>query len=434
MLRSWACLLFLPGFVLAAPLPDKKAATEKYLEQLWAEMDKDYVTALPAAYRLHHHAGKVEFLARKLPPIRADKDDTIMHLNALDSEDEKVWKPAMEQLRYHHPALAIPYKEQLDSVATPAGQKRWLLAIRSPWTDFSNQDLTEPLTYREARGPNGLQRYVEHKAKQNFGSHSCQLQLPQEMGESQDTPSWLGLSLLHFAEVDSATRALAKFAQGDERMKLTQFAIRQSKLKKPDWNMKHDRASIKKILPEYDLFKILQLMIELEQHPKLEEIIADLVFPIAITLEDQEKLLNQLVSEDEKTWTVAYEMLLKFHVYLNFTAEDLCQREWPEGTLNRLYGVLGWYSRESIKASQFTSVSVDDSKLGKSIRFRQKNGSAGFEVCPLKQLRSESWRSIRLLLPVLAQRDTPASRKLIEQVAKGHPDILPTREAKALLK
>jgi hypothetical protein len=155
MLRMMLCALLCPALVLAAPLPDKKAATEKYLEQLWAEMDsKDYVVALSAAYRMHHHAGKVDFLAKKLVPIRADKDDTIRNLKALDSDDEKLWKHALAELRYHSVGLTHGFREQLDFVTTVKGHERLLDANYAWWNYSATDTLSKPLTLNQKQ-PNG---------------------------------------------------------------------------------------------------------------------------------------------------------------------------------------------------------------------------------------------------------------------------------------
>ena len=425
MLRTIACLMLLPVLALAAPLPNKNTAAQKYLEQLWAEMDSsDYVIALSAAYRLHHRPGAVEFLATKLPPIRADKDETIRHLKALDSEDEKEWIPALEELRYHHPGLSHPFKEQLEYVTTTKGQERLLKANDCYWNFYGTDTLTMPIRL-QPWGQGGNQEIQLVTKELNRNGFTVQPAADSEV----DMRRQLCLLILNQFQTEKSQRVLAGFVEGHQTMKITTYAKKLIQLKPAVLNFKHTTDSIHKVLQENGIDNSYWVMLELDQQPKLEELLQDTLIPIAISVKDHEVLMKELVAEDEKTWKPACKKLQLFHPLLNYTADELCNREWPKGTLNRFYSVM--LNTDELAAGNFDSISFD----GIIFSFQQnKRFKRGLWVRSLRDFNCATWNEIRLLLPVLAQRNSPAGRKLIEQVAKGHTDIQPTREAKALLK
>lgn len=100
-----AVLLSLICPSLAAPVPkDDREAEEKKLEALWLKLlDGDQLTML----RLARSKRMLEFLDRKLHPVRLTKDQAEKWLADLGSDDVKVWQPAYDNLFENDPRLAV---------------------------------------------------------------------------------------------------------------------------------------------------------------------------------------------------------------------------------------------------------------------------------------------------------------------------------------
>jgi hypothetical protein len=78
------------------------------LEESWANLEKPEPVASRALLKLASTpAETTAFLKSKLTPIKLDEDDLQGLLDALGSQDETVWKPAYETMRYLDPRLAM---------------------------------------------------------------------------------------------------------------------------------------------------------------------------------------------------------------------------------------------------------------------------------------------------------------------------------------
>jgi hypothetical protein len=54
-------------------------------------------------------------------------------------------------------------------------------------------------------------------------------------------------------------------------------------------------------------------------------------------------------------------------------------------------------------------------------------------VAPLADHRSSRWQCARVAILAVQRADTSEAKAVLRQLADGHPDILPTKEAKAAL-
>ncbi|MEO2089926.1 MAG: hypothetical protein ABGY75_10575 [Gemmataceae bacterium] len=103
---------FLITSVVAAPVPkDDREAEEKKLEAAWLKLlevnrlgDHDITLA---SLRLARSKRMLEFLDRKLHPVRITKDQAEKWLADLGSDDVKVWQTAYDHLFENDPRLVM---------------------------------------------------------------------------------------------------------------------------------------------------------------------------------------------------------------------------------------------------------------------------------------------------------------------------------------
>ena len=78
------------------------------MEQIWTDLAKAEPWSSRALLDLYDRPAKtVAFLKEHLKPLKLSQEDLDKLLDALGSEDEKVWKPAFETLTYFDPRLAM---------------------------------------------------------------------------------------------------------------------------------------------------------------------------------------------------------------------------------------------------------------------------------------------------------------------------------------
>ncbi len=119
-----ALVLAIPG-ALAAPVPVDKAAKEKELETLWAELYKDEPaasTALLKLFKQPEHA--VPFLKGKLRPLKLEEKRCKDLLKDLGDDDEKIWKAAWDELDYLDPRLATDLQSLMNDVTEKPSRTR----------------------------------------------------------------------------------------------------------------------------------------------------------------------------------------------------------------------------------------------------------------------------------------------------------------------
>jgi hypothetical protein len=158
----------------AAPVPADKAAKQKELDGLWAELYKDEPAAAHALLKLFKqpdHA--VPFLKAKLLPLKLDGDRCRQLLKDLGSDDEKTWKEAREELDYFDPRLAIELQTLMAEVTEKPARTRLVELLSTREADsLAGQDVTLSPVGNDGfnfRANNGSW-WAEHKIERIGGS------------------------------------------------------------------------------------------------------------------------------------------------------------------------------------------------------------------------------------------------------------------------
>ncbi len=115
----------------AAPTKVAKEALEKVgaakprLEACWIDLEKEEVAASRALLELDDHAeDAVRVLKGKMRPLTITSEQVNGLVSKLSSADERIWKPAFEELEYFDPRLAIGLEDLMDHVTeSPARQR-----------------------------------------------------------------------------------------------------------------------------------------------------------------------------------------------------------------------------------------------------------------------------------------------------------------------
>jgi hypothetical protein len=139
----------------AAPDRAAPAAGRKELEDLWADLAADELTASRALLRLAARPKEaVELCTGKLKPLRIDARRVRDLLADLGSEQEPTWKAAAEELAYLDPRLAIDLPTLMDEVTDRVPRARLVAILSGDRTAAQLLDKKEPITLGRHGGPN----------------------------------------------------------------------------------------------------------------------------------------------------------------------------------------------------------------------------------------------------------------------------------------
>jgi hypothetical protein len=121
----------LHGVGRAAPAPTARPVSRKELEDLWADLAGDEITASRALLKLADRPTEaVALCAEKLKALTIDEKGVRALLADLGDEEEQTWKSAVEKLEYFDPRLAIDLPTLMDAVTDRVPRAR-LVAILS---------------------------------------------------------------------------------------------------------------------------------------------------------------------------------------------------------------------------------------------------------------------------------------------------------------
>ena len=428
-MRCTICLLYLSTSLIAAPVKATLATYEKELDALWSGMDDpDHVVAACAAYRLHKHSFGVEYLARKIKPLGATKERLKSLMQDLNSEEQLVSKSAVEALSTVPPFLELSAPEQIELLRTRDAMSEWVRLCQG--IGFSDRVHSIKYVGKTEDGSITFQYEASRGVDTRISTISSSI-LPVEKW-----PLWrwnrLHLAVVIMASNRSKTayRALKDFSEGEARLAITKAAKESMESPpKPPAVPKTLEEFIKAIT--YDATENLLLLTAVDSQRKLESLIAPKVFAINATKQQQLAWLKDLESDKESIWKVAYEKLSFYHPQLTISIWELNELVTSESGVTRLYGVLASMDTETLKDYRYSSFKIHDGTLLFHSVF---GGKSALRLQEIGDLRPASWNFTRLMIPVLKHRGTPEARNLLEEIAKGHPDILPAREAKAVLK
>ncbi len=136
----------LGGSGRAAPAPPARPASRKELEDLWADLAGDEMTASRALLKLADRpAEAVALCGEKLKALTIDEKRVRALLADLGDEKEQTWKAAVEELEYFDPRLTIDLPTLMDAVIDRVARAR-LVAVLSGRTAVMLLQEKAPIT------------------------------------------------------------------------------------------------------------------------------------------------------------------------------------------------------------------------------------------------------------------------------------------------
>jgi hypothetical protein len=111
--------------VIAAATPFEAIPDDGAWEAWWADLEGREADATRALLKMSARPNEaVTFLKARMKPLKIEPDAVRALLAKLASEDEKIWKPAFEELEYLDPRLAIDLEDLMNEVTEAPARQR----------------------------------------------------------------------------------------------------------------------------------------------------------------------------------------------------------------------------------------------------------------------------------------------------------------------
>jgi hypothetical protein len=413
----------------AAPVPADLKADRARLESLWDDLAAPrWVDRSIAVYQLLDHPKGVEFLCGKVKPVSATADDLKRWLKAINSDDEKVWKPAFAELQYHDPRPVLTTAEQVELVDTDAGKTR-LMTLWVPG-QIMNPEQANRVTLKV----NGAKVWCEWHVGEN--GLSTEFEVPKFPG--QDRSVWQRVALaaytLHRADTKESRAALARLATGLKDARPTKAAAELLKAKvsavADRFNGQHWDA-----LLGGDPADTIAAVVALREAKNTPTFLKAKLPAIAATKDQIVKWVQAFDTDDRGA---AFTELCYYRPTLALTLAEQCDllsTDHGRGTLFQFWSEdegrpPAWWSF----GSKFQLIPTDQGLTLNWIRNGERPPPPLEAPVPeLKQQTCAQWQRARLAILALERGKSDDAKAVLKQLADGHPEILPTREAKAAL-
>jgi hypothetical protein len=418
---------------LAAPVPDDLKGDKAKLEQLWNDLAAPrWVDRARAVYELLDHSKGVEFLSQKVVPVNAPADDLKKWLKAINSDDEKEWKPALAELEYHDPRTALTPAEQVELVNTDAGKKH-LMNIWMPNFLESHRGVHR-MTLQLKDGKVRSEWYV--------GDEWAGTEFDPKDYFATDRAAWqraaLAAHVLHRADTKDARTALTRLADGHKDARPTRLATSLLKAKVPEpaaeFTDKHWDALLGFKRADLVPAELVGAVFTLREAKNVPAVLKAKLPAIKATKEQVTKWVQALDTDGDDRRSALAE-LCYFRPSLALTLGE--QMDLLTTHRGRAWLFQLWWQDFGVPPpqSEFSQgcvfTATDD---GLTAAWPRKEVPP--LVAPVPELSKQTcvqWQRARLAILALERMKSDAAKEVLKQLADGHPDILPTKDAKAAL-
>lgn len=419
----------------SAPVPVNRAAEQKQLQAHWNELTGyNPLSLAQAVFALMDHPRAVEFLADKALPVEADADRLRAWLKDLNDPDEVVWRAAYERLLYHDPRAGVTTDEQMQLMTTSNGRR----LFASVWC--GREIHLEPGTTRTTLSrapvvaPNPPYLYFTME-QHNRGSHSYCLSITpvKDLRPTEWQRAAVAAHILHARDTTAARAAVARLADGAAEALPTRTAAELLKAK-PDAGVAAVDAAWND-LGGYDSPTVVRGIFALAR----SEVVAHLGAKLPAVKASKEQIrgwLKALNDDDPKVWQPAYTKLTYFQPSLAFTPKEQCELMTTDQGRSALFYLGYGYALPPDRIEVSSECQLTGSDEGMSMSYTHATGGQHHQTVriePLSDLNPQQWQRARAAVLILERVGTKDAKAVLKQLADGHPDILPTKEAKAAL-
>jgi hypothetical protein len=409
-------LILLTSLVIE-PIPSlNNTALKKEQDECWLHLQYDEKKIMNALFRLAARPRETtSYLKSKVKPLKLEKKEAIKLIKDLDSDDEKIWKPAFETLSVFDPRLAMNVKDAFEMATPGSGQTRLVALLCGLQPDvYEGMHFTFSVSDNTAMFNSG---------RRGFGTSL-------HVNTIWSCKEWNRLNyaviVLEHLRTQDAIELLKLMATGhpdaeptrEAKTALKRIAKSKGIGTKEYWAdlLNRDRSATR-------------AMLQLSQSPKeTVRFLKEQIVPINTEKHVVVKHLKALESEDEKIWKPAYEQFQLFDPRLVMSLKDAFEAVPPGIGQPRIVSILFGSSLEDFEGKAFT-LQLSETHAS----FQCGNHSWGC-VLGITDIWKPAWVRYNRSILLLEHIGTLEAIEVLKTIAKSHPDIGPTKAAKAALK
>ena len=181
----------------------------------------------------------------------------------------------------------------------------------------------------------------------------------------------------------------------------------------------------------------------LAKHPKAVAFLKEKLQPVKADAAEMRKLLADLGSEKAEVWKAAFETMGYLDPYLAFTTEEQFGIVTDATGRDRLIGVWWQNSADNFKTWPGGLGIAADQPNPLFVAFEAVRGLPGggterstfsMSIEPLRGRKKQQWDAAQRSVAVLESLGTADAIEVLNQLAGGNEEVMPTVEAKAALK
>ncbi len=430
-------LVTLLAATLAAPVPVDKVAENKKLEAAWEDLvTYDPVVRTRAVFALCDHPRAVPFLAEKLPPVDVSADQLKAWVKDLNVSDEKVWKAAFEKLQYFDPRTGLTLAEQTELAITDCGRRRLASLWWADWIGDQPDCVSSVLSLD---GPDAF-TLTQHFRDPRTGrlsqsDHSGTVRTVAGLAPTRWRQAAIAAHVLHRIDTKASRAALDRLAAGHKDTLPTRTAV--GLLKATAAPASSDAGFNKGWdgLLSGEPIPATEWALSLRDRPDDVKRMAGVLPAIQATPDDVKGWLKALDDTDPKVWKPAFEKLLYFRPLLAVPTDTQCKLVTTDHGRAALFHLTRFAPGvpEKIDLKEGSSLAVRDGRMVLEYVSGRRFEIESTAVESLDKMTSIHWQRARLAVVALERMKTDDAKAVLKQLAAGHPDILPTKEAKAAL-
>ncbi len=452
-MRNWipltclACAIASSGAHPAPVKADPKAERAK-LEKLWKAVN-DYPPSIEtyrAIFHLIEHPGADAFLDEKIRPLNVSKEQITQWFKDLNSDYEDVRNTAYWELDYYDPRLALSLGELVELATSDFAKRSLLSLLLGNFYGTYEVPVFAKITLKAA-GAKGNTQTIEldwkRKARPDRNdketySAAFDVGSIREMEPLEWRTEARAAMILGCIGTRAAHNTLARLAVGHPDalpVRTARGLLREG----PPYRM--NPTVLESVWSELDskysiptTGKLIDIANNAEAIPFFKS-----KYPAIKASEKQiRKWLGDFGSEEEAVRKSAFESMLYYQPLLTLSVPEqlgILSNDRCRSTFSRFYRFGEFPSEFELGELTYPVFLFDGLYLHSYSTVGDFVDSKGHaEIAPLKDYDPKPWHRARLAIIALEHNATDAAIAVLKQLADGHPDILPTKEAKAALK
>jgi len=246
----------------------------------------------------------------------------------------------------------------------------------------------------------------------------------------------LAAYVLRRIDTKESRAVLERLASGHKDAKPTRAAAKLLKAK----DTKPEKVSFDDIWAS--LFSAgFDMLFELVHTPDAAKLLKAKLPAIKASQEQMTEWLKALDDEDPKVWKPAFEKLLYFRPRIALDWQEQVNAVTTARGRTALFELWKTHTTKApagLDADPGDTLGIVERGDRRQLKLKSpdpmgRGESVTIELKPMGEMFSFHWQRVRLAIIALERMKSDEAKAVLKQLADGHPDILPTKEAKAAL-